>query len=114
MNSTAEKYIRKEALPFIFCPGCGHGIVVNSFLRVIDKLGIGKNQMGLVSGIGCSSWSPVYLQFDCTRSTAVLWLRPRVSRPSIQTKPWSSLPVTEIAPVSAATISSTPPREMWT
>lgn len=65
MNSTAEKYIRKEALPFIFCPGCGHGIVVNSFLRVIDKLGIGKNQMGLVSGIGCSSWSPVYLQFDC-------------------------------------------------
>ena len=27
MNSIAEKYIRQEALPFIFCPGCGHGIV---------------------------------------------------------------------------------------
>jgi len=27
MNSIAEKYIRKETLPFIFCPGCGHGTI---------------------------------------------------------------------------------------
>lgn len=65
MNSTAEKYIRKEALPFIFCPGCGHGIVVNSFIRAIDKLGMDNSRMACVSGIGCSSWSPVYLNFDC-------------------------------------------------
>ncbi len=65
MNSIAEKYIRQEALPFIFCPGCGHGIVVNSFIRAIDELGIKENEMALVSGIGCSSWSPVYLKFDC-------------------------------------------------
>ncbi len=64
MNSTAEKYIREEALPFIFCPGCGHGIVVNSFIRAIDNLKIKENDMALVSGIGCSSWAPVYLQFD--------------------------------------------------
>lgn len=65
MNSIAEKYIRKETLPFIFCPGCGHGIVVNAFLRVLDKLNIGENEMGLVSGIGCSSWAPVYIDMDC-------------------------------------------------
>ncbi|MEG1758448.1 MAG: thiamine pyrophosphate-dependent enzyme [Oscillospiraceae bacterium] len=65
MNSMAEKYIRKEALPFIFCPGCGHGIVVNSFIRAVDKLGVKQNEMACVSGIGCSSWSPVYLNFDC-------------------------------------------------
>lgn len=64
MNTIAEKYIRKEALPFIFCPGCGHGIVVSSFLRVIDKLGMNNQNMALVSGIGCSSWAPVYLNFD--------------------------------------------------
>ena len=23
-----------------FCPGCGHGIVVNAFLRVLDKLNL--------------------------------------------------------------------------
>lgn len=68
MNSTAEKYIRKEALPFIFCPGCGHGIIVSSFLRVIDKLGVKENEMALVSGIGCSSWAPVYLNFDVLHS----------------------------------------------
>ncbi len=65
MNDIAEKYIRKETLPFIFCPGCGHGIVVNSFIRAIDKLGIQQNEMACVSGIGCSSWAPVYLNFDC-------------------------------------------------
>lgn len=64
MNLIAEKYIRKEALPFIFCPGCGHGIVLNSFIRVIDKLGLNQDQLALVSGIGCSSWSPVYLEYD--------------------------------------------------
>lgn len=64
MNAVAEKYIRQEALPFIFCPGCGHGIVVGSFIRVIDKLGLTPEQMALVSGIGCSSWAPVYLNFD--------------------------------------------------
>lgn len=65
MNNIAEKYIRQEALPFIFCPGCGHGIVVNSFLRAIDELGVKPGEMGLVSGIGCSSWAPVYLEMDC-------------------------------------------------
>ena len=65
MNSIAEKFIRKETLPFIFCPGCGHGIVVNSFIRAIDELGVQKNEMACVGGIGCSSWAPVYLDFDC-------------------------------------------------
>lgn len=65
MNSIAKKYIREEALPFIFCPGCGHGIVVNSFIRAIDKLGMDNTKMACVSGIGCSSWAPVYLNFDC-------------------------------------------------
>ena len=68
MNSIAEKYIRQETLPFIFCPGCGHGIVVNSFIRAIDKLQLTNNDMACVSGIGCSSWAPVYLNFDCLHS----------------------------------------------
>lgn len=63
MNPLAEKYLRKEALPFIFCPGCGDGIVLNSFLRVIENLDL-KDNMALVSGIGCSSWLPVYIDVD--------------------------------------------------
>ena len=63
MNNIAEKYIRKSSLPLIFCPGCGDGIVLGSFLRAVESLGI-KDDMALVSGIGCSSWAPVYVDTD--------------------------------------------------
>ena len=67
MNTLAEKYLRKEALPSIFCPGCGDGIVLNAFIRAVEQLGI-REQMAAVSGIGCSSWVPVYLDMDVIHS----------------------------------------------
>lgn len=63
MNSLAEKYLRKEALPFIFCPGCGDGQILYAFINAMDDLGL-EGQIGAVSGIGCSSWMPVYLDLD--------------------------------------------------
>ena len=110
MNSIAEKYIRQEALPFIFCPGCGHGIVVNSFIRAIDELGIKENEMALVSGIGCSSWSPVYLKFDCLHTLhgrALAQAEGRISALSCS-------PATATVPESAATISFTLQSATWT
>ncbi len=63
MHPLAEKYLRRSALPTIFCPGCGHGTVLNAFLRVIDGLDIFE-RLGLVAGIGCSSWLPVFINTD--------------------------------------------------
>jgi 2-oxoglutarate/2-oxoacid ferredoxin oxidoreductase subunit beta len=63
MHPIGEKYIRKSALPSIFCPGCGHGTVLNAFLRAVDSLDIFET-LGLVSGIGCSSWTPVFVNAD--------------------------------------------------
>jgi len=63
MHPIAEKYLRKSALPIIFCPGCGHGTVLNAFLRTVDSLDI-FDSLGLVSGIGCSSWTPVFVNTD--------------------------------------------------
>jgi 2-oxoglutarate/2-oxoacid ferredoxin oxidoreductase subunit beta len=63
MHPIGEKYIRKSALPTIFCPGCGHGTVLNAFLRAVDSLDIFET-LGLVSGIGCSSWTPVFVNAD--------------------------------------------------
>lgn len=63
MNPIGEKYIRKSALPTLFCPGCGHGTVLNAFLRAVDSLDI-FDSLGLVSGIGCSSWTPVFVNTD--------------------------------------------------
>ena len=48
-------YIRERFFPHIWCPGCGHGIVLNSLLRAMENLGIKKNEVLMVSGIGCSS-----------------------------------------------------------
>ena len=63
MHPIAEKYLRKSSLPFIFCPGCGHGTVLNAFLRAVDELGI-MADLSLVGGIGCSSWAPVFVNTD--------------------------------------------------
>ncbi len=57
-----KKYLRHaEVFPNVWCPGCGHGIVLGSFIRAIDKLGLDKNKLIMVSGIGCSSRMPLYI-----------------------------------------------------
>jgi 2-oxoglutarate/2-oxoacid ferredoxin oxidoreductase subunit beta len=63
MQELAEKYIRKSALPTIFCPGCGDGTVLQAFLKAVDRLGC-RDQLALVGGIGCSGWMPVYVDVD--------------------------------------------------
>jgi 2-oxoglutarate ferredoxin oxidoreductase subunit beta len=57
-------YFRKERLPHIWCPGCGHGTITGALVRAIDRLGLDKNKVCLVSGIGCSSRAVGYLDFD--------------------------------------------------
>ena len=59
-----SKYLRNDKLPHILCPGCGHGIALKSLLRGIDKLGLDKNDVAMVSGIGCSSRIPGYVDFN--------------------------------------------------
>ncbi len=56
--------LRNEKLPHIWCPGCGHGIVMKSLLRAIAKTGWGKDDIVMVSGIGCASRLPGYVDFN--------------------------------------------------
>jgi 2-oxoglutarate ferredoxin oxidoreductase subunit beta len=60
------KYLRKEALPTIFCPGCGNGIVAKAFFHALDELGIDSlRDFVFVSGIGCAAWIPSpYIKAD--------------------------------------------------
>ena len=58
-----KDYIRERFFPHMWCPGCGHGIVLNSLLRGIEKLGMSKNEIVMVSGIGCSSRISGYVDF---------------------------------------------------
>lgn len=63
MNPLIERYIKKDSLPYIFCAGCGNGIILNAAIHAIDELGV-KEDTACVSGIGCSSWIPPYLNMD--------------------------------------------------
>jgi 2-oxoglutarate ferredoxin oxidoreductase subunit beta len=58
-----KDYIRERFFPHIWCPGCGHGIALNGMLRAIEHMGIKKNDVVMVSGIGCSSRIAGYLDF---------------------------------------------------
>ena len=64
-----DKYLRSEHLPHIWCPGCGHGIILKALLRSIDKLALDKNDLMLVSGIGCASRLPGYCDFNTLHTT---------------------------------------------
>jgi 2-oxoglutarate ferredoxin oxidoreductase subunit beta len=59
----AKDFIRERFFPHMWCPGCGHGIVLNCLIRAIEKLGLSKNEIAMVSGIGCSSRITGYLDF---------------------------------------------------
>lgn len=50
-----KEFIRERFFPHLWCPGCGHGTVLNGMLRAIDALALKKNDIVMVSGIGCSS-----------------------------------------------------------
>jgi 2-oxoglutarate ferredoxin oxidoreductase subunit beta len=62
-------YLRKDRMPHIWCPGCGHGTIMKSILRALDKLKWEKDDVVVVSGIGCSSRTPGYLDFNTLHTT---------------------------------------------
>ncbi|KAA1189489.1 2-oxoacid:ferredoxin oxidoreductase subunit beta [Pseudohalioglobus sediminis] len=51
----------KSAVKPIWCPGCGHFSVLNALTKAFAALGIDKDDTVLVSGIGCSSRLPAYV-----------------------------------------------------
>lgn len=58
-----KHYLRERFFPHLWCPGCGHGIVLNALIRAVDELKIKKKEMAMVSGIGCSSRISGYVDF---------------------------------------------------
>jgi 2-oxoglutarate/2-oxoacid ferredoxin oxidoreductase subunit beta len=58
MARDLERYLRSDVRSTPFCPGCGHGILMNQVLRAIDELRIPMEKMLFVSGIGCAAWIP--------------------------------------------------------
>lgn len=65
-----HKYLRHDKkFPHIWCPGCGNGIVLGALIRAIDRSGLKKDDVVLVSGIGCSGRMTVYTDFNTLHTT---------------------------------------------
>ncbi len=62
-------YLRADKLPHMWCPGCGVGVVVKSMIGAIDSLGWDKNEIAVVSGIGCTSRAPGYMDMNTLHTT---------------------------------------------
>jgi 2-oxoglutarate ferredoxin oxidoreductase subunit beta len=69
-ETRAYEYLRHDKkFPGVWCAGCGIGIVMGSLIRAIDDVGLDKNQVAVVSGIGCTGRMPVYLDFNTMHTT---------------------------------------------
>jgi len=69
-SDVTHHYLRtKKRFPNVWCAGCGIGIVMGSIIRAVDKMGYKKDEVALISGIGCSSRLPVYCDFNTLHTT---------------------------------------------
>ncbi|MBM3329809.1 MAG: 2-oxoacid:ferredoxin oxidoreductase subunit beta [Calditrichaeota bacterium] len=64
-----ENYLRMEHLPHMWCPGCGIGIIVKALLRAVEAIQWSKDDTAVISGIGCTSRAPGYLDMNTLHTT---------------------------------------------
>jgi 2-oxoglutarate/2-oxoacid ferredoxin oxidoreductase subunit beta len=58
-----------KKFPHVWCPGCGLGILLGSLVRSLGASNLDKNEVVLVSGIGCSGRLPVYVDVGSVHTT---------------------------------------------
>ncbi len=68
--SVIHQYLREHTkFPHVWCAGCGNGIITSSILRAVHTMGWQKDNVVMVSGIGCSSRMPTYVDFNTLHTT---------------------------------------------
>ena len=67
---SAYSYLRQtKKFPNVWCSGCGIGVVMGALIRAVDRIGLAKDDVAVVSGIGCTGRMPVYLDFNTMHTT---------------------------------------------
>lgn len=74
-------YFRHDKkFPHVWCPGCGNGILHGSLTRSMHKAGYAKDDVVLVSGIGCAGrMSVAFVRAIRAGRTAVQRARRKIS-----------------------------------
>jgi len=69
-RSVVHEWLRHDKkFPHVWCPGCGLGILMGALARAMDASGKSKDELVLVSGIGCSGRLPVYMDVGSVHTT---------------------------------------------
>ncbi|MBP2626691.1 MAG: 2-oxoacid:ferredoxin oxidoreductase, beta subunit [Firmicutes bacterium] len=68
-HATGLAYLKKEALPLMWCSGCGHGIVLGALLRAFEELEYEHNKVVVVTGIGCWGKADDYIATNALHTT---------------------------------------------
>ncbi len=66
---TYKDYIKWERMPTTWCPGCGTGIIFKQLAFALDTMAIPKDELVVVSGIGCSGRAAGYFDVDSVHVT---------------------------------------------
>jgi 2-oxoglutarate ferredoxin oxidoreductase subunit beta len=69
MRASLKSYFRTGKLPHFLCPGCGHGAIMGALVRAIDQLGLDRNNVVVISGIGCAGRSSSFMDFNTLHTT---------------------------------------------
>jgi len=59
----------KKKFPHMWCPGCGLGAILGAFTRALIHQNYSKDEVVVVSGIGCTGRIPVYLDCNTLHTT---------------------------------------------
>jgi 2-oxoglutarate ferredoxin oxidoreductase subunit beta len=62
VSQVIETYLNQAMLPYPFCPGCGHGTVLDALDRALVEQQWSPNEVVIVTDIGCVGLSDRYFQ----------------------------------------------------
>lgn len=69
LNPSFKRYLDHSMLPHLWCSGCGNGIVLSSLARALAELGLKRNRVVVVTGIGCWGKADDYLSTNALHGT---------------------------------------------
>lgn len=64
-----DEFLKPGRIPHIWCPGCGLGVVLTTFIEAMRVKEIPVDKCAVVSGIGCTGRVAGYLNMDTYHTT---------------------------------------------
>lgn len=65
----SDSLLCADATPSVWCPGCGIGTVVSTFVETLEKINADLDKICVSSGIGCTGKVANYLKLNCCNAS---------------------------------------------